>query len=142
MTYKIPEFKDQFELEESVLRFWEENKIFEKSLKKNEESNTYSFYDGPPFITGMPHYGTLLPSIAKDIIPRYQTMKGKYVRRVWGWDTHGLPAENQVEKQLGLKGKKDIEVLGVEKFIDECRKYVKSGSESWRWYIDHIGRWV
>ncbi len=134
--------KSLFDLEEETLKFWQENKIFEKSLEKNDKSNIFSFYDGPPFITGMPHYGTLLPSIAKDIIPRYQTMKGKYVRRVWGWDVHGLPAENQVEKQLGLKSKKDIEKMGIDKFIAACREYVKTGSEQWNWYVDHIGRWV
>ncbi len=137
---KAPE--SLFEVEESILRFWQENKIFQKSLNKNPKENIFSFYDGPPFITGIPHYATLLPSIAKDIIPRYQTMLGKYVRRIWGWDTHGLPAENQVEKQLGLKVKKDIEELGVDKFIAACRVYVGEVSEAWRWYIDHIGRWV
>ncbi|PIR97926.1 MAG: isoleucine--tRNA ligase, partial [Candidatus Colwellbacteria bacterium CG10_big_fil_rev_8_21_14_0_10_42_22] len=128
--------------EEEILSFWKKNKIFEKSLKKNPKSRMFSFYDGPPFITGIPHYATLLPSIAKDVVPRYQTMKGKYVPRVWGWDVHGLPAENKVEEQLGLKVKKDIEKLGVDKFIEAARKYVAKGSAKWRWYIDHVGRWV
>ncbi|MEK7201920.1 MAG: isoleucine--tRNA ligase [Patescibacteria group bacterium] len=136
------ETKSLFDIEEKVLKFWEDQKIFQKSLDKNPKENTFSFYDGPPFITGIPHYGTLLPSIAKDIVPRYQTMKGKYVRRIWGWDTHGLPAENQVEKQLGLKVKKDIEALGVDKFIEACRAYVGEVSDAWKWYIDHIGRWA
>ena len=136
------ETKSLFEVEEKVLKFWDEQKIFQKSLDKNPKENIFSFYDGPPFITGIPHYATLLPSIAKDIIPRYQTMRGKYVRRIWGWDTHGLPAENQVEKQLGLKVKKDIETLGVDKFIAACRNYVGEVSDAWKWYIDHIGRWV
>ncbi|MDP3992862.1 MAG: isoleucine--tRNA ligase [bacterium] len=134
--------KSLFEVEEKVLKFWEDQNIFQKSLDKNPRENIFSFYDGPPFITGIPHYATLLPSIAKDIIPRYQTMKGKYVRRIWGWDTHGLPAENQVEKQLGLKVKKDIEALGVDKFIAACRSYVGEVSDAWKWYIDHIGRWA
>ncbi|MCR4307065.1 MAG: class I tRNA ligase family protein, partial [Candidatus Berkelbacteria bacterium] len=134
--------KSLFEVEEKVLKFWEDQKIFQKSLDKSSKENIFSFYDGPPFITGIPHYGTLLPSIAKDIIPRYQTMRGKYVRRTWGWDTHGLPAENQVEKQLGLKVKKDIEALGVDKFIEACRAYVGEVSDAWKWYIDHIGRWA
>lgn len=129
-------------MEEDILRFWQEQKIFEKSLEQTKDNEKFSFYDGPPFITGLPHYGTLLPSISKDIIPRYQTMKGKYVRRVWGWDVHGLPAENKVEQQLGLKNKKDIEEMGIGKFVDACRQYVKEGSEQWKWYIDHIGRWV
>jgi isoleucyl-tRNA synthetase len=135
-------FKSLFELEDQILSYWQENRIYEQTLKKNSPGDVFSFYDGPPFITGTPHYATLLPSVAKDIIPRYQTMKGKYVRRRWGWDTHGLPAENQVEKKLGLKTKKDIETLGVEKFIAECRAYVAQTSEQWRWYIDRIGRWA
>lgn len=140
--YAVPESGSLFDAEERVLKFWATDNTFQKSLDKNPADQTFSFYDGPPFITGLPHYGTLLPSIAKDIIPRYQTMKGKRVRRQWGWDVHGLPAENQVEKQLELKGKKDIETLGVKKFIDACRQYVSSTSEQWNWYVDHIGRWA
>ena len=101
--FEEPKKQSLFEKEEEVLKFWKENKIFEKSLKKNPPSKNLSFYDGPPFITGLPHYATLLPSIAKDIIPRYQTMKGNYVPRVWGWDVHGLPIENKVEEQLGFR---------------------------------------
>jgi len=130
------------QMEEEVLDFWQKNKIFEKSVKKEAPNGNYVFYDGPPFITGLPHYATLLPSIVKDLIPRYWTMKGYRVERVWGWDCHGLPAENKVEQNLGLKNKKDIESLGVGKFVDACRDYVKTGSEQWRWYIDRIGRWV
>lgn len=129
-------------MEEEVLDFWEKNKIFEKSVEKPTTKGSYVFYDGPPFITGTPHYATLLPSIVKDLIPRYFTMKGYRVERVWGWDCHGLPAENKVEEQLGLKNKKDIEELGVDKFVDACREYVDTGSKQWRWYIDRIGRWV
>jgi isoleucyl-tRNA synthetase len=131
-----------FEMEEAVLAYWKEQEIFAKTLKQTEKGEVYSFYDGPPFITGIPHYATLLPSIAKDVVPRFQTMKGRYVRRIWGWDVHGLPAENQVEKQLGLKTKKDIEKFGIAAFIAECRKYVADVSDAWRWYIDHIGRWA
>lgn len=140
--YTIPEFSSLFENEENILTYWQKENIFEKSLVKNPADQTFSFYDGPPFITGTPHYATLLPSIAKDIIPRYQTMKGKRVRRVWGWDTHGLPAETQVEKKLELRGKKDIEKIGIDKFIAACRQYVASTSQDWNWYVDHIGRWV
>lgn len=140
--FDLPSFKSLFELEEHVLEFWQKDKTFQKSLDKTAKGEVFSFYDGPPFITGLPHYATLLPSIAKDIIPRYQTMNGKYVRRQWGWDTHGLPAENQVEKKLGLKSKKDIETLGIDKFIKACREYVGQTSDQWRWYVDHIGRWV
>lgn len=134
--------KSLFDKEGDVLSFWKKNKIFEKSLKKNPKSRIFSFYDGPPFITGLPHYATLLPSIAKDIIPRYKTMKGYYVPRVWGWDVHGLPAENKVEQQLGFKVKKDIEAYGVGNFIKAAREYVAKGSAQWRWYIDRIGRWA
>jgi len=129
-------------LEEDIITFWKENKIFEKSVDQRPNDNTYTFYDGPPFITGMPHHGHLLSSIAKDIIPRYQTMKGKKVKLVWGWDCHGLPAENKVEERLGLKSKKDIEQIGVRRYIDECYSYVQNVSQEWEWYIDHVGRWV
>lgn len=135
-------FPSQFALEEAVLAHWQKNKTFEKTLEQTKDKPVFSFYDGPPFITGIPHYATLLPSIAKDVIPRYQSMKGRSVRRIWGWDVHGLPAENQVEKQLGLKTKKDIEKLGVDRFIAACRQYVAQTSDQWRWYIDHIGRWA
>lgn len=130
------------EIDNLVVERWKKDKTFEKSVQNRDEKNSYRFYDGPPFVTGLPHYGHLLGSIVKDVIPRYQTMKGKRVERVWGWDCHGLPVENKVEKQLGLNSKKDIETLGVEKFIDECRSYVKNVSSEWDWYVDHVGRWV
>lgn len=131
------------ELEEKVLRFWKKNRIFEKSVERRPVSKSWTFLDGPPFITGLPHYGTLLSSIPKDIFPRYWTMKGYKVRRVWGWDCHGLPAENKVENKLGIKRKKDIEErVGVGKFINECKSYVSEVSSEWEWYIDHIARWV
>lgn len=130
-------------LEEEVLKFWQKNNIFEKSVAKNSKDNYWTFLDGPPFITGNPHYGTLLSSIPKDVFPRFKTMQGYYVRRVWGWDCHGLPAENKVETKLGLKSKREIEEkIGVKKFIEECKLYVSDVSKEWEWYIDHIGRWV
>lgn len=141
--FQIPkEGQTFFEMQEGILKFWKDNRIFERSVEERPEEKTYSFYDGPPFITGTPHYATLLPSIAKDVIPRFKTMKGYRVRRVWGWDCHGLPAETKVEKQLGLKSKKDIEAFGVDKFVAACRKYVSEVSSEWPWYIDNIGRWV
>ncbi len=129
-------------IEEEVLAYWKKNKIFEKSVEMRPEKNSYSFYDGPPFITGLPHYGHLLGSIVKDVIPRYQTMKGKRVRRVWGWDCHGLPAENKVENLLGINSKKEIETLGIDKFIAACKDYVGEVSAEWEWYVEHIGHWV
>lgn len=129
-------------IEEEILNFWKKNKIFEKSVAMRSGEDLYSFYDGPPFVTGMPHYGHLIVSIAKDVIPRFFTMKGKRVERVWGWDCHGLPVENKVEEKLGLKNRKEILKLGIDQFIAECRKYVSQVSQEWEWYIDRIGRWV
>ena len=129
-------------MEEDVLKFWQRAETFKKSIIKDAPRGNYVFNDGPPFITGLPHYATLLPSIAKDVVPRYWTMKGYRVERIWGWDCHGLPAENKVEEQLGLKNKKDIEELGIDKFIAACRSYVNSGTEQWEWYINRMGRWV
>ncbi len=131
------------ELEKEILEFWKKNKIFEKSVTKNAPKGEWTILDGPPFITGLPHYGNLLSSLPKDLFPRFKTMQGYRVRRVWGWDCHGLPAENKVEVKLGIKSKKEIEEkIGVKKFIDECKIYVKDVSSEWEWYIDHVGRWV
>lgn len=128
--------------EEEILRFWQEHNIFEKSLKQREHSPVFSFYDGPPFATGLPHYGHLVASLMKDIIPRYQTMKGKFVERRWGWDCHGLPVENIVEGELGLKSKKDILKIGIEKFNETCRSKVLTYRAEWRKIIDRFGRWA
>lgn len=130
-------------LEEEILQHWKKNKIFEKSVESKPKDKRWTFLDGPPFVTGMPHYGHLLGSIHKDVFGRYWTMKGYRVQRLWGWDGHGLPVENKVENKLEIKRKKDIEdVIGVKRFIDECRRYVEQISEEWEWYVDHIGRWV
>ena len=130
------------ELEAKIIEFWKTNNIFKKSIDQRPEDNKYVFYDGPPFITGMPHYGHLLGSIAKDVVPRYWAMEGKRVERKWGWDCHGLPIENKVEAKLGLKNRRDIETLGIQKFVNECYSYTKETSAEWEWYIDKIGRWV
>ncbi len=130
------------EMEEKIIAFWKENNTFRKSIEQRSEDKPYRFYDGPPFITGTPHYGSLLSSIVKDIVPRYHTMQGKRCERVWGWDCHGLPIEEKVQKKLGLKSNKDIEDLGIEKFVEECYTYTRETSAEWDWYIDHIGRWV
>ena len=131
------------ELEEEILKYWKENKVFEKSVEQRSIGKKWNFLDGPPFITGMPHYGTLLSSLPKDVYPRFKTMQGYRVGRVWGWDCHGLPAENKVENKLKLKSKREIEEkVGVKKFIDECKLYVSEVSSEWEWYVDHIGRWV
>ena len=130
------------EREEEILKFWQENKIFEKSLEKLSPKGNFVFYDGPPFATGTPHYGHILPGTIKDVIPRYQTMKGKKVARRWGWDCHGLPIENLVEKELGLSSKKDIEILGVGKFNKAARNMVMRYADEWKEIIPRVGRWV
>lgn len=129
-------------LESEVLAYWKANNTFKKSIESRPEDNPYRFYDGPPFITGTPHYGSLLSSVVKDVVGRYWTMRGKRVDRVWGWDCHGLPIEEKVQKKLGLKSNREIEERGVKEFIDGCYEYTQSTSAEWDWYIDKIGRWV
>ena len=128
--------------EEEVLKFWEDNKIFEKSLSQREGAEDFVFYDGPPFATGLPHFGHLIPSTIKDIIPRYQTMKGKKVERRFGWDCHGLPVENLIEKELGLNSKHEIEEYGIAKFNDACRASVLRYTAEWEKTVSRMGRWV
>lgn len=128
--------------EEEVLAFWNEHKIFEKSLEKESPKGEFVFYDGPPFATGLPHHGHLLGSTSKDLFGRYRTMRGYHVRRRWGWDTHGLPIESLVEEKLGLKNKKDILEVGVEKFNSTARSIVLEYVNEWERYIERIGRWV
>lgn len=140
--FKVPDRTKIPEIENKILKFWKEHKIFEKSVEQRPEDNLYVFYDGPPFISGLPHYGHLLSSMAKDVIPRYWTMKGKRVERVWGWDAHGLTVENSVQRKLSIKERRDIEDYGIEEFVKECYKYTSETSEEWVWYIDRIARWV
>lgn len=130
------------EMEKDIINFWEEHKIFEKSLENRKDSKEYTFYDGPPFATGTPHYGHLVGSIMKDVVPRYWTMRGHYVERKWGWDCHGLPIENIVEKELGSKKKKDIEAMGVDKFNEKCRSKVLFYVDEWKKVIKRLGRWA
>jgi isoleucyl-tRNA synthetase len=130
------------EIEKRILEFWKENKIFEKSLEKKSPKGDYVFYDGPPFATGTPHYGHIVASLIKDIIPRYWTMCGYRVERKWGWDTHGLPIEVIVEEELGIKNKKDIEKIGIDKFNETCRSKVLMYAGEWRKVIERLGRWA
>jgi len=131
------------EYEKDIVRFWKEHKTFEKSVAMRPVENSYVFYDGPPFITGVPHHGTLLTTIAKDAMPRYQTMKGKRVERVWGWDCHGLPAEVFTEKKLGVQDKRDIGTkVSLEEYIVACRDNMIQTGSLWEDTIDRIGRWV
>ncbi len=129
-------------IEEKVLIFWKTEKIFEKSMKNRKGNDEFVFYDGPPFATGLPHYGHLLAGTIKDVIPRYQTMRGKYVDRVFGWDCHGLPVEYEMEKELNLSGKKEIETYGVDKFNEACRGIVLRYTKEWETVVNRIGRWV
>ena len=130
------------QMEESILKIWEEGGMFEKSLKKNEGKERYTFYDGPPFATGLPHYGHLLAGIIKDIVPRYQTMRGKYVERRFGWDTHGLPIEALAQDALGIAGAPEIKALGIDKFNEQCRSMVLKYVGEWRKTVTRMGRWV
>jgi len=128
--------------EEAIMKFWKDNKIFEKSLEKKSPKGKYVFYDGPPFASGLPHYGHILGSVAKDVIGRYQTMSGFNVPRKWGWDCHGLPIENIVEKDLGISGRKAIEELGIDKFTDHARSKVLTYVNDWKRTVERMGRWV
>ncbi|MFS8563696.1 MAG: isoleucine--tRNA ligase [Rhabdochlamydiaceae bacterium] len=139
------EIKDQEgfpEGEEKVLAFWEREDIFKKSIEERKKGPLFSFYDGPPFATGLPHYGHILAGTIKDVVPRYQTMLGKYVPRRFGWDCHGLPVENEIEKAKGLTGGLAIEEFGIAKFNEECRSIVLRYTEEWKKTVTRMGRWV
>ncbi|MFY7842548.1 MAG: isoleucine--tRNA ligase [Rhabdochlamydiaceae bacterium] len=128
--------------EEEILAFWKKNDVFQKSLKKTENQPIFSFYDGPPFATGLPHYGHLLAGTLKDVIPRYKTMKGFYVSRRFGWDCHGLPVENEIEKNKQLSGADAIERFGIAEFNEECRSIVLRYTDAWKSTVERMGRWV
>jgi isoleucyl-tRNA synthetase len=130
-------------LEEQILAYWKEHNIFKRSLENRKDAKEYSFYDGPPFATGTPHYGHLLGGMLKDVMPRYQTMRGHYVERRFGWDCHGLPIENLVEKKLGISGKRDIEdKIGISAFNEACRENIFTYVDVWRQTVERMGRWV
>lgn len=130
------------EAELKVLKFWEEKKIFEKSLEQTKGKTPYIFYDGPPFATGLPHHGHLVASTLKDIVPRYFTMKGRYVSRRFGWDCHGLPIEHEIDKKLGMSAHDAVAKLGVKNYNDECRAIVGRYVAEWEKTVKRIGRWV
>jgi isoleucyl-tRNA synthetase len=130
------------EYEKDWVKRWKQENTFEKSVENRPAGEAYVFYDGPPFISGVPHHGTLLSSIVKDAVPRYWTMKGKRVERVWGWDCHGLPAERFSEKKLGLSSHQDVLDYGLEKYIVATRAYMTQTAADWEDVIDRIGRWV
>jgi len=148
--YNMPNKNEEFkqsnnpfpQMEEEVLNFWDKGEIFKKSVEKSAPQGDYVFYDGPPFGTGEPHYGHLLSSISKDVMPRFWTMQGYRVERRWGWDCHGLPIENIIEKDLKISGKKEIEKIGVAQFCETCRSRVLEYADIWEVMIRRIGRWV
>ena len=159
MKFKHGTRRRAAEYEKDWVQRWKDDQTFEKSVAQRPADNAYVFYDGPPFITGVPHHGTLLSSIVKDAVPRYWTMKGKRVERRWGWDCHGLPAENFVEKQMNIMDRRQIvtssdqpapldkdgnplPTISLEKYITKARESMVANSETWQGVIDRIGRWV
>lgn len=130
------------EAEKSVLKFWQEKQIFKKSLEKTKKGKNYIFYDGPPFATGLPHHGHIVASTLKDVVPRYFTMKGYYVDRRFGWDCHGLPIEQEIDKKFGMSASDFVAANGVKKYNDECRGIVDRYVNEWEKTIGRIGRWV
>lgn len=142
MKFKSGTRRRAIEYEKDWVERWKQDGTFEKSVENRSKDNSYVFYDGPPFISGVPHHGTLLSSIVKDAIPRYQTMKGKRVERVWGWDCHGLPAERFTEKKLGIHSRQEVIEYGIEKYINATRQNMVQTSSEWEDVVDRIGRWV
>ncbi|MDN5771945.1 MAG: class I tRNA ligase family protein, partial [Microlunatus sp.] len=143
---KVPATPSFPDLEERVLAYWKADDTFRASVERNpageDGANEYVFYDGPPFANGLPHYGHLLTGYVKDIVPRFQTMRGRRVERRFGWDCHGLPAELETMSQLGLKTKDDVDEMGIEAFNAACRKSVLTYTEDWRAYVTRQARWV
>lgn len=142
MPKLVEEIKSFPEREKEIMEYWKKEKIFEKSVEQRPKDKSFVFYDGPPFATGLPHYGHLTGSCIKDIFPRYWTMRGYRVERRWGWDCHGLPIENLVEKELNLNSKKEIEEYGIDKFSEACRSKVLLYAKEWKKIIHRLGRWV
>ena len=142
MVRQVPVTAEFPSIEQEILAYWSKNDTFKKSLDKNKGKKAYVFYDGPPFATGLPHYGHILTSYLKDTIPRYFTMRGRFVDRRWGWDCHGLPVEYEVEKKLGINGKSEILEYGIDRFTRMCRDSVLEYTEEWETLVGRIGRWV
>ena len=143
MKFKAGTRRRALEYEKDLVQHWKKNKTFEKSVNNRSEDNAFVFYDGPPFITGVPHHGTLLISAVKDAVARYQTMQGKRVERRWGWDCHGLPAEVYVEKKLGINNRSEIGTkISVKDYVNACKIAMDKGGDEWEEVIDRLGRWV
>src|SRR5665213_3069486 len=132
MKFEPGKRRKPIEYEKDLVKYWQDKQICEKSVEQRPAADSYVFYDGPPFITGVPHVGTLLSSIIKDAVPRYQTMKGKRVERVWGWDCHGLPAEVFTEQKLGIHDRRDIGTkISLEEYINTCRENMIQTGDAW-----------
>ena len=142
MYRKVDTGMNFLDREKEVLDFWKENRVFERVMEESEGRETFTFYDGPPTANGKPHIGHILTRVMKDIIPRYKTMQGYDVSRKAGWDTHGLPVELEVEKLLGLDGKKEIETYGIEPFIGKCKESVWKYKSEWEKMSDRVGFWA
>ena len=133
---------DLAKLDKRILEFWDNTDAFARSVEMRPEDAEYTFYDGPPFATGSPHYGHILQGVVKDIVPRYWTMRGFRVERRFGWDVHGLPVEMEVEKQLGVSGPRQILEYGVGAFNEACRSMVQATTDDWEIITKRMGRWV
>ncbi|MFV2089698.1 MAG: class I tRNA ligase family protein, partial [Pseudomonadales bacterium] len=130
------------DMEHDILTYWEVQDVFQQTLENTREKQPYVFYDGPPFATGLPHHGHLLASTIKDIVPRYWTMKGRYVMRRFGWDVHGLPVEHEIDKQLNMSAQQAVEEMGVQGYNAKCRAIVQRYMGEWRHTVTRLGRWV
>ncbi|XP_066158499.1 isoleucine--tRNA ligase, cytoplasmic [Euwallacea fornicatus] len=139
---RVPETVNFPAEEEKILQYWSSIKAFETSLKQSKGKPRYTFYDGPPFATGLPHYGHILAGTIKDVVTRYAHQQGFYVERRFGWDTHGLPVEFEIDSTLGLKGPEDVMKMGIKKYNEECRKIVSRYSSEWEYTISRLGRWI
>jgi len=142
MYKKVDTSLNFLDREKQILEYWKENGIFEQNIAKNQDGGEFTFYDGPPTANGKPHIGHILTRVIKDIIPRYQVMKGKHCLRKAGWDTHGLPVELEVEKMLGIDGKQEIEKYGIEPFIAKCKESVWKYKGEWEKMSDRVGYWA
>ena len=129
-------------MEEKTLAYWNHINAFQQQLEKTKDCEKFTFYDGPPFATGTPHYGHICAGTIKDVITRYASMNGKHVERRFGWDCHGLPIEYLIDKKLKINNRKEIEVFGIDKYNNECRKIVMKYSSEWRKVIGRTGRWI
>lgn len=141
-AFSVPDRPTPPETEEAVLAWWEENDTFRESVRLSEGKPPYSFYDGPPFATGLPHYGHILAGTIKDIVCRYAHQTGHHVERRFGWDCHGLPVEFEIDKALGISGRDDVLKMGIDKYNAECRKIVMRYSKEWEQTVKRVGRWI